>query len=78
MKKCNRCGKVKELTEFYKGKGYPDGHRAICKKCFIDYQKKYYIEHKEKISKRLKKYYKENRFYILSRQHEYLKRIKLV
>ena len=44
----------------------------------LDYQKKYYIDHKEEISKRLKKYYKENRFYILNRQHEYLKRVKLV
>lgn len=34
MKTCGKCGATKELTEFYKGKGYKDGYRGQCKECF--------------------------------------------
>jgi hypothetical protein len=33
MKSCNKCGETKELTEFFKDKGFKDGRASICKKC---------------------------------------------
>jgi len=32
-KRCKKCGKIKPLTEFHKGKRYKDGCRTICKPC---------------------------------------------
>ena len=47
MKKCNKCGIEKPLTEFHKDKNKKDGHRSHCKSCI----KKYCAENKEKIAK---------------------------
>lgn len=33
MKKCNKCGETKALVEFFKDKGFSDGHSSICKVC---------------------------------------------
>ena len=33
MKKCIRCGELKELSEFYCDKARSDGHQSDCKKC---------------------------------------------
>lgn len=34
MKKvCNTCGVEKDISEFYKDKGYKDGHKSTCKEC---------------------------------------------
>ena len=53
MKKCTKCGEVKELSEFYKRKGAHDGHKSACKLCCV--------ENGDKRSQRAKKYYAENR-----------------
>ena len=33
MKKCSRCGKIKQLDEFYNRKQSKDGKQAHCKIC---------------------------------------------
>ena len=33
MKQCNKCGAVKELTDFYRDKNYADGFESRCKMC---------------------------------------------
>lgn len=33
MKTCTKCGEIKELSEFRRATGAPDGHRPDCKKC---------------------------------------------
>lgn len=32
-KVCKKCGEEKELSKFYKDKGFKDGHKATCKEC---------------------------------------------
>ena len=39
MKKCNKCGLEKELTEFRKDPARKDGHRGICLVCFREQTK---------------------------------------
>lgn len=41
-KKCNKCKKVKLLSEFYKDKGNRDGLRSDCKECSNERVKKYH------------------------------------
>jgi len=40
-KKCSRCGRVLELTEFNKDARTPDGHRYDCKLCQYEGQRKH-------------------------------------
>lgn len=35
-KRCYRCGKVKELTEFYHNRDKRDYHNGICKECQLE------------------------------------------
>jgi hypothetical protein len=57
MKKCNKCGEVKNLGEFNKDKNKKDGLKSQCKAC----QKAYYEDNKEKINKRMKAYREDNK-----------------
>lgn len=36
---CSRCHEVKPVADFYKNKGWADGHQPYCKKCVLAYQK---------------------------------------
>ena len=45
-KKCTKCGELKPLTEFSKGRGAPDGLNSWCKKCDSKQGKKYRLENK--------------------------------
>lgn len=38
MKKCAKCNKQKELTEFYKHGPAKDGYRSYCKECCLEYR----------------------------------------
>lgn len=71
MKKCIKCGKTKELNEFYVHKANTDGHFGSCKECCkiaskknriknIDYYKKYDRE-KYKNDPRVKERHKKYR-----------------
>jgi len=60
VKKCNKCGEVKEITQFTKS---PDrgkfGVRGQCKVCVNQNKKRYRQENKEKISEYNKQYQKQ-------------------
>lgn len=40
-KQCNKCGKRKSFSEFYKHPTTKDGLRSFCKKCISNYGQKY-------------------------------------
>lgn len=75
MKKCSKCGEIKELGEFYKNKKAIDGVTWYCKNCQKEnslknrlnkedkkeYNKQYYIENKEKVVVQKKIYNEANR-----------------
>jgi hypothetical protein len=63
LKQCRKCSKEKPLTEFYKAKAYPDGHRAQCKTCYNEVRKLSYSkpEVRERIKRESKEYYYRNR-----------------
>lgn len=52
-KQCNKCGEVKEITDFYKMvKGsFNNRRQSYCKKCHLQYQK----DNREKINENNKK-----------------------
>ena len=60
LKKCNKCGVVKKIEEFYKNKGMPGGFLHQCKKCWLELCSQYYKQNTEKINQCVKKYYKNN------------------
>ena len=72
-KKCRVCDGMKEITEFHKKKGAPDGVRNECKECVKDIQKKYKEApgFKEKQKEYDKNRYEENRNDILEHKKEY-------
>lgn len=41
MKTCNKCGETKDLSEFFRNKGMPDGLLKQCKKCVTERTKLY-------------------------------------
>lgn len=47
MKKCTKCGLVKELTDFAKDKGQKSGLKCSCRECFRAYKQE--IANREKI-----------------------------
>lgn len=72
MKKCSKCGNIKETTEFHKDKYKKDGLRTDCKECSNVSRRRYYNNNRDLEIKRRaswcsnnknkrKEYYKENK-----------------
>ena len=55
IKICNKCEKLSPKTDFYKNKNYKDGHLNACKKCYKNYKKQCFRQHKENINENNKK-----------------------
>ena len=88
IKKCSKCGEIKNFDEFYKGKDKKDGFRNDCKKCFKikgeeyrknypekvkDSQKRYVKNNPEKRKNNYKNWYKNNLEYVKEKDKEYRK-----
>jgi hypothetical protein len=63
MKTCPKCGKVKDINEFYveksgKNKGLPT---SWCKDCSAENSKQYYLRNKEKAKESHRKWVNENK-----------------
>lgn len=84
QKKCSRCHKIKNISEFRRSKRTDDGYLIWCKECKKKYPKEYeqeywmqYLqEHREKILNRGRAYYQEHRESILEKAQEPLSRDK--
>lgn len=60
-KKCNICGEVKPLDDYYKNKHSFDGYAPLCKECHKERMRRRSIDKKEQISAYHKKYAKEHK-----------------
>ena len=58
MKKCAKCGEIKEFIEFDKNKTRKDGCGSWCKLCKRIRSKEYYRENKKQTAMRNKEYYR--------------------
>jgi hypothetical protein len=67
MKKCTKCQKDKELSEFGNYKKGKFGKKSYCKECAVIFGKQYRNDNTEKI----KKYYQDNKTKINSRCNNY-------
>ena len=60
MKKCTKCGEVKDQSRFYKAKLGRDGLRASCKSCEVRRASDYVNRNREKVSARKAEHRKSN------------------
>ena len=70
MKKCNKCGIEKPLSEFHKYKTNKDGYKTWCKACKKKDSARYYQENKDKICELSARYYQENKDKIVRYRQE--------
>lgn len=67
MKKCSRCKKTKELSEFNQHKGRKDGLQHRCKTCLREYR----LKNKSRLTEANKEYYQNNREKVLKQKKIY-------
>ena len=60
MKKCSKCLKVKELTEFNRNNTKKDGFSGVCRVCMKYWTKQWRLKNKAKINAAYKKYYRKH------------------
>lgn len=61
MKKCSKCGELKDEEGFHKNKTINGGLAGWCKNCTHTYRAKYYAQNKEEASEYLSQYRRNNR-----------------
>lgn len=67
-KQCSKCLEIKSIDNFYKNPNGKEGHRDICKKCFNEKTKKYYIDNKNELCEYKKKWRENNIESILEKE----------
>lgn len=75
MKKCGKCGLLKEEYEFNKSKRSTDGLSGYCKECNNAYYAEYKKKNPDKIKSLSKKWYNENRERV--RHNSYVRDFKI-
>lgn len=71
LKKCSKCGIVKELSEFYKRPSAENGHRAECKECSAALSRKYHQSHRKEQAEAGRKYRQSHKREEVKRHSEY-------
>ncbi len=61
MKICNSCKQSKELTDFYKDKGFKDGHMSRCKVCKDKKMQLWREQNRERYNKNMKDFRANNK-----------------
>jgi len=61
MKKCTKCGKEKNETEFYKDKRLKSGLQSNCKICQNEFRNLWRKRNPDKLRKNLKRYYENHK-----------------
>ncbi|MDD4242790.1 MAG: hypothetical protein PHG08_00625 [Bacilli bacterium] len=61
MKKCSKCGQLKELVEFGKCKKNKDGFAYFCKECKKNIDKEYKTTHREELRIKQSEYYNNHK-----------------
>lgn len=77
-RKCSKCNKFKEISEFYKSASSKSGYETQCKKCRRTYKKTWYEKNKDLKEKRKssKLYYERNKEKVLKRHKTYREKNK--
>ena len=60
MKKCNKCGLMKDESEFGKNKRSKDGLHFICKSCKHEVDKQWAEKHRDQLKEAAKQWRKDN------------------
>lgn len=71
MKKCTKCGIIKEESEFAKKASVKSGIASACKECNNKHGKNWYLKNKDKKNKQNKEYQKKNHNYLKKKSKEY-------
>jgi hypothetical protein len=74
VKRCNVCGELKPLEDFYKAAGMRDGHRNDCKSCNLAARAAKYADNPAPYIARVKKWQQENAERLNAYHREYRKR----
>ena len=56
LKRCSKCGCVKDITDFHHNRTKKDGYQPYCKDCQNEYQKEFYKGNKEKRREYMREY----------------------
>lgn len=75
-KSCNKCGAVKQISEFYT-RGKTKGYSAYCKSCVKENNKEIRLRNPQKAAEYQKKYQESNRKEIAGKIKEYYLRNKI-
>ena len=61
FKTCSKCGEVRNIGDFVKGRRYKDGLTNVCRACQSVYNRKRYLVRKEEILKQAKAWRAKNK-----------------
>ena len=84
---CTKCGKVKDISQFFKSAKAKDGYKTICKDCckiyndkyrqeHLNEHKKYMLQYNAKNKDKQRQYYEKHKEELLQQSKEYRQRNK--
>ena len=71
FKTCSKCGEVRSIGDFVKGRRYKDGLSNVCRACWSAYNRERYLVRREEILKQAKAWRSKNKEKIRVYQKDY-------
>ena len=71
FKTCSKCGEVRSIGDFVKGRRYKDGLSNVCRACQSAYNRERYLVRKEEVLKQIKAWRAKNKEKIRVYQKDY-------